>query len=146
MAYLANFTLWGNPGTVAYSGMLSTNNAVRGGFRLKDELRVSDARDASGVIFASNARRDVQTITVDLTPYSVTSLAAAKGLVSLPGPGAVVTIAGVGISLFDGDWNYVSGGEIVLGNSDEDPIVISGVTLRRVSANGTTVGAQTVVG
>jgi hypothetical protein len=134
MSYLANFTVWGNSGTVAYSGMLSTANAVRGGARLKDEIRLSDARDGSGVIFASNA------------PYSVTSLAAAKGLVALPAPGALVTIAGIGISKFDGDWNYVGGGEIALGGSDEEPIVISGVMLRRVSANGTTVAAQSVVG
>lgn len=146
MSYLANFTLWGNPGTVAYSGMLTTNNAVRGGARLKDELKTSDARDGNGLIFASRVVRDQQTVSFDLTPYSVTSLSAAKGLITLPAPGALVTIAGIGNAIFDGDWNYVGGAEIVLGATDEEPVVISGAVLRRVSANGTTVAAQTVVG
>lgn len=145
MAYLGKFTLWGNSGTIAYTGMLSTDNSVRGGARLRDEVRVSDARDGNGRIFASNAVRDQQTVTFDLTPTSTTSLAAAQGLVVLPGPGAVVTIDGIDTSIFDGTWNYVGGGEIVLGASDEEPVVISGVTLRRVSANGTTVAAQTVL-
>lgn len=146
MAYLATFTLWGNSGTVAYTGLASTDNSVRGGARLRDEIRVSDARDGGGRIFASNVTRDQHTVTWDLTPKSVTSLAAAQGLVVLPAPGAVVTIAGIGNAIFDGTWNYVGGGEIVLGASDEEPIVISGVTLRRVSSNGTTVASQTVVG
>lgn len=145
MAYLATFTIWGNSGTVAYTGLASTDNSVRGGARLRDEIRASDARDGNGRIFASNVTRDQQTVTWDLTPKSVTSLAAAQGLVVLPAPGAVVTIAGINNAIFDGSWNYVGGGEIVLGASDEEPIVISGVTLRRVSANGTTVAVQTVV-
>lgn len=145
MALLATFTVWGNPGTVAWSGMASTDNEVRAGGRLRDEIRVSDARDAEGRIFASNVTRDQQTTVWDVTPKSSTSLSAAKALISLPAPGAVVTIAGVGNNIFDGSWNYVGGGEIVLGQSDEEAIVITGMTLRRVSTDGSTVGAQSVV-
>lgn len=145
MAYLGKFTLWGNSGTVAYSGMLTTDNSVRGGARLRDDVRVSDARDGAGRIFASNVVRDQQTVTFDITPTSTTSLAAAQGLVLLPPPGAVVTIDGIDSSIFDGTWNYVGGGEVVLGASDEEPVVITGITLRRVSVNGSTVAAQTVL-
>lgn len=145
MALLATFTLWANPGTVAWSGMSSTDNEVRSGGRLRDEIKVSDARDSEGRIFASNVTRDQQTTTWDVTPKSATSLADAKALIALPSPGALVTIAGIGNNIFDGVWNYVGGGEIVLGQSDEEAIVISGLTLRRVSTDGSTVAAQTVM-
>ena len=147
MAQLAKFTVWGTPGTIAFTGLAAADNAARG-VELEDVVRVADCRDGNGRIFASNVTRDAQTLTLSLVPFDSATpgtLVTAKSKPALPPPGALITLAGFGSSLVDGDWNYVGGGRITYGATEEDPIVITGVQCRRVSANGSSVAAQTVL-
>lgn len=136
--------VWGNPGTVAFTGLAAADNKAQG-LSLADSIRVNDARDGLGRIFASNFERDSHTITVDIVPFDAdgTTLANAQSVIALPAPGATVTLAGHGNALLNGDWNYAGGATIELSNDASQTVVIRGMQLRRVSTDGSTVAAQT---
>lgn len=146
MSIYAKAVVYGNPGTVAYTGLAAADNKAKG-LSLADSIRVNDARDGLGRIFASSIERDSHTITVDLIPFDAdgTTLANAQSVIALPGPGALVTLAALGNSLLNGDWNYIGGGNIELSSEATDPVIIRGLQLRRVSTDGSTVAVQSAV-
>lgn len=145
--YLMKFVVWGNPGVISFSGMASADAKSRGA-SFADNVRVADATDANGYVFASNVKRTDQVITVSFVPHDSSApgnLATAKSNIKMPGPGAVVTLSGYGNTLFDGEWNYVGGGQVQFPEDDQQPVVISGVQLRRVAQSGAEPAVQSVV-
>lgn len=146
MAILGKFTIFGvqGAGLTWTSGIAKLDNKVRR-IGVQDNLRLGDARDGDGRIFASNVERDSQEMTVDLIPFTAAgaNLGAAKSNVRLPDPGTVIVISDTGITLVDQSWNYIRGGTIEMGSSSEEPLVIRGIVLRRVSSDGVTVDVQT---
>lgn len=148
MALQGKYTIWGTQGAglTWSSGIAKADNKVKR-LAVQDNLRVGDARDGAGRIFASSIERDTLVITIDLIPLdnSGTSLATAKGNVKLPPPGAVITLSDTGVDEVDGDWNYIGGGTIEFGESNEVPLTIKGVQLRQVSTDGLAVAKQNVL-
>lgn len=140
---LGRFTVWGTPGTIAFTGFATTDSALKSA-SVVDNLTVADARDGDGYIFGSRVRRDSQTLTVKLIPHSGTSLATAQALLAYPGPGALVTMAGFNDSLIDGTWNYIGGAQVNYPENPEETWTIDGVQLRRVANAAGTIAAQTV--
>jgi hypothetical protein len=146
MATYGKAVVFGNPGTVAFTGLAAVDNKAKG-LSMADNLRVNDARDGFGRIFASNVERDSHVITIDIIPFDAdgTTVASAKAIVALPGPGATVTLDDLDNSLLDGNWNYIGGATIEYGAEGEAPVTIRGMQLRRTSANGSTAAAQTAI-
>ena len=147
MSLLGKFVLFGNPTGLTRTSGVAKVDAKMKGLSLSDSMRVGDARDGNGRIFASNVERDSHVITVDFIPFDSTgtSLATAIANTKLPGPGVVVTLSDFGNNLIDGDWNYIGDGSVEPGATKEEPIMIRGLKLRRVSTDGSTVGVQAVM-
>jgi hypothetical protein len=146
MAILGKYTIFGmqDAGLTWSSGIAKLDNKVKR-LGVQDNLRLGDARDGNGRIFASNVERDSREMTLDLIPFTQAGadLAAAKANVKMPDPGAVITISDTGITLVDGNWNYVRGGAVELGTTSEEALVIRGIVLRQVSTDGVNTASQT---
>jgi retron-type reverse transcriptase len=69
----------------------------------------------------------------------------AKAKIVRPPAGGTLTITATGITEYTGDWNVIDRGEISVPDSDSDPISITGVTCRRVSAANANAAAQTAL-
>lgn len=144
--YLGKFVVWGNPGTVSFSGTASADLKQRGA-QFQDNVRVADARDANEYIFASNVKRTDHVITVSFVPHDSSapgSLATAKSNIKLPDPGALVTLDGYGNTMLDGNWNYIGGAQVTFADDEQQTVVITGVQLRRVATSVASPAAQTV--
>lgn len=145
--YLGKFVVWGNPGTISFSGLASADIKQRGA-QMQDGVRVADARDVNEYIFASNVKRTDHIITVNFVPFDSSapgSLATAKSNIKLPDPGAVVTLSGYGNTMLDGDWNYIGGGVVGFAADDQNTVEITGCQLRRVATSAAAPAAQTVI-
>lgn len=144
---LKKFVVWGNPGQISFSGFTAADAKLKS-LSLADGVRVADAEDANGYIFASNVKRRDQTITLTFIPFDSSTpgaLATAKANIKVPEPGAVVTLSGYDNALIDGDWNYIGGGTLDFPEDDSQPIRITGCQLRRCAASGTQPAVQTVL-
>jgi hypothetical protein len=145
--YLAKFVVWGNPGTVFFTGLAVADIKLKG-MSMADNVRVADAEDGQGYVFASNVKRTSHVLTLTFVPFDSSapgSLATAKSNVKVPDPGAVVTLAGLGNTMLDGDWNYIGGATVTYSDNDEQTVIVSGVQLRRVATVSTAPAAQTVL-
>lgn len=144
---LKKFVVWGNPGQISFSGFTAADARMKA-LSLADGVRVADAEDGQGYVFASNVKRRDQTITLTFIPIDSStpgSLATAKANIKLPDPGAVVTLSGYDNSLLDGDWNYVGGGVVNIPEDDSQPVTITGCQLRRAAASGAQPVVQSVL-
>lgn len=127
-------TVWGMNGTLAIAAftggatiLATTANKLMGG-SLSDEVAVGTL-EAGGEIIGKSFANRMHKITFEIVPIDATtippSLATSKSHIVLPDPGAKVTIAGFGNSLYDGDWNYVGGGTITPGTQPTEHLKIT---------------------
>lgn len=146
MALLGKCVVFGAQGTVAFTGVAAADNKVQG-LSIAGQARQADARDGLGRIFASSVELDASIITVDIIPFDAdgTTLAQAHAACVQPVPGATLTLASFGSNIFDGSWNILSPGTLEIPANATAPVIIRGITARRVSTDGSTVAAQSVI-
>lgn len=129
-------TVRGLDGTVAFTGMATTNNKLiaRGFQKLTDE---NEAKDGDGAVFSKAYLNRRLKMTIDIIPFdaATNTLAAAKAKVLLLDNGAKVTIASSSITLFDGDWHLTGTPSIREGN-DGSSLIIS-MEIEQFTENGT---------
>lgn len=129
-------TVRGLDGTVAFSGMATTNNKLiaRSFQKLTDE---NEAKDGKGAVFSKAYMNRRRKLTIDIIPFdaATNTLAAAKAKVLLLDNGAKVTIASSSIALFDGDW-HLTGTPSIREANDGTSLVIS-MEIEQFTENGT---------
>lgn len=147
MALLGKCVVFGAQGTVAFTGVAAADNKVQG-LSIAGQARQADARDGNGRIFASMVELDASIITIDIIPFDDdgTTINQAHAACKQPTPGALITLASFGdTTIFNGDWNILSPGTLEIPANATAPVIIRGITARRVSTNGTSVAVQSVI-
>lgn len=128
-------TVRGIDGTVAFTGMATTNNKLiaRSFQKLTDE---NEAKDGDGAVFSKAYLNRRRKMTIDIIPFDAASntLAAAKAKVLLLDNGTKVTIASSSIALFDGDW-HLTGTPTIREANDGTSLIIS-MEIEQFTENG----------
>lgn len=129
-------TVRGIDGTVAFTGMATTNNKLiaRSFQKLTDE---NEAKDGDGAVFSKAYLNRRRKMTIDIIPFdaATNTLAAAKAKVLLLDNGAKVTIASSSISLLDGEW-HLTGTPSIREANDGSSLIIS-MEIEQFTENGT---------
>ncbi len=129
-------TVRGIDGTVAFTGMATTNNKLiaRGFQKLTDE---NEAKDGDGAVFSKAYLNRRRKMTIDIIPFdaATNTLAAAKAKVLLLDNGAKITLASSSITILDGDWHLTGSPSIREGN-DGSSLIIS-MEIEQFTENGT---------
>lgn len=109
---IGRYVVRGVAGTIAYTGLLSTNNKVSS-LTYKESFGVTEHRDGMGSVYAVTAGEPVKEIQVTFTPIAKTagspSITDAQANVVVPTPLGVVTVAGFPGGITSGDYAYVDG-------------------------------------
>lgn len=103
---------FGVEGTLAIvsgsSTLVSTANRLVGMVMLADEFRVGYLEDGQNYVLGARANGRRRRARFTIIPYDAGGNAlTAKANVKLPDPLARIQIAGSGLDLFDGYWNYI---------------------------------------
>lgn len=132
-------TVCGIGGTVAYSGILVTENKLTD-WDLSDTADAGETKDGLGFYLTVTTSGDVTKLTITLVPFDPSgapALATAKSKVVLPPKLGKVTIASTGITNVDGDWHYArAGGGTIKPDSSGQALKIT-LPLERFDPDGT---------
>jgi hypothetical protein len=124
---IGTVTVWGIDGTVAYTGLASTDNILEAA-NLEDDIDEFERKDAQAEVVGLrlyNPCKKVELTFYPSKPAGSGAIAAAKANVVLPAKGAKVTLAGFAGSVYnDTTWLYIKGGRIEEGNEGEAKIVL----------------------
>jgi len=115
-------TVFAIDGTLAYTGLASTDNIIEGA-GLEDDCDEIERRDKSGEVVGVRTYNENKRIEISFLPSKPAgtgAIAAAKANVVLPARGAKVTLASFAGSVFnDTTWLYIRGGRIEQTNEGE---------------------------
>ena len=130
--FIGYVTVWGIDGTMAYTGMATTDNILEG-MSYEDGTKEHETKDKQGETIGLRLWDPKKTLTVNFYPGKVAgtgAIAAAKLNADLPAKGAKVTIAAMQAAaspVFDpnsASWLYVGGGRIEFANEGECKMVL----------------------
>lgn len=132
-------TVCGIGGTVAYTGVLATENKVTD-WDLSDGADAGETKDGLGFYLTITSAGDTHKLTITLVPFDPSgtpTLATAKSKVVLPPKMGKVTIASTGIANVDGDWHYArAGGGTIKPDSSGQALKVT-LPLERFDVDGT---------
>lgn len=121
--HIGTVTVWGIDGTVAYSGLASTENLPET-VSLEDGTDEHESKDAKGEVVGLKLFNPVARATVKVYPSKAAgtgAIAAARANIILPVKGAKVTLAGfhANSGLNSSAWIYAGGGSQEYNNVGE---------------------------
>lgn len=118
-------TVWGVDGTLAYTGLASTDNVLES-VDLNDEAEVTRRRDNLGETKGVLIWDPRKTITVTFYPSDPSDISDSKDNIVLPAKGSTVTLASfpTNSGLNETTWIYEQGGSIGFTNEGEAKITL----------------------
>lgn len=117
---IGTVTVWGVDGTLAYTGLASTDNVLEG-IDLSDDAEVTRRRDNLGETKGLLIWDPVKRITITFVPSDPSDISDAQDNIVLPAKGSTVTLAAfpANSGLNETTWIYEQGGSIAFTNEGE---------------------------